>query len=141
MSGQLILDVLTPTGPVAGAHEVRTAGVCVPGSQGELGILPDHIPFMTAIAPGVVSYAVDGESRKIAVNVGFLEVSQDGRLTILSDRVAVAKDVNAEATRTALAEVIAKLESEGKVQSTQEPAYVELLRERGWLEAQLRIVT
>ena len=50
---------------VVSAHEKIFYGeaefVALPGEQGELGILPGHIPFITRIRPGTVRIKISGQ--------------------------------------------------------------------------------
>ena len=49
----LKLEVVTPQKK---ALETEVDSVTLPGSEGELGILPDHIPLLTTLDTGIVSY-------------------------------------------------------------------------------------
>lgn len=62
--------------------------VVVPGSEGELGVLEGHAPFMTTIKDGTLKvYRTDGASpEEIAVRGGFAEVAPGG-LTVLAERI------------------------------------------------------
>ena len=55
------------------------------GTEGELGILPNHIPLLTAIKPGIVKFTLeDGREEVIYISGGFLEV-QPSVVTVLAD--------------------------------------------------------
>jgi F-type H+-transporting ATPase subunit epsilon len=64
--------------------------VDLPGAEGDLGILPDHAPIVTALRPGIVTIFRGGAREPVVVIGGFAEVSPAG-LTVLADR-AVARD-------------------------------------------------
>jgi F-type H+-transporting ATPase subunit epsilon len=66
-----------------------------PGEAGELGILPEHIPLLTRIKPGVVRIqAVEGgEEEVIYVSGGMMEVQPDV-VTILADTSVRAHDLD-----------------------------------------------
>ena len=55
-----------------------------PGMEGELGILPNHAPLMTALQPGEIMLRKDGEETYLAVSGGFMEVIAN-RVMILAD--------------------------------------------------------
>ena len=55
-----------------------------PGAEGELGILPNHAPLMTALQPGEIMLRKDGEETYLAVTGGFMEVIAN-RVMILAD--------------------------------------------------------
>jgi F-type H+-transporting ATPase subunit epsilon len=65
-----------------------------PGEAGELGILPEHIPLLTRIKPGVVRIqAAEGEEEVIYVSGGMMEVQPDV-VTILADTSVRAHDLD-----------------------------------------------
>src|SRR6185369_13247235 len=66
------LDVVTPRGRLL-TEEVEE--VTAPGILGEFGVLPGHIPFLTALKPGVLRYRAASSSGILAVGAGFVEVS------------------------------------------------------------------
>jgi len=51
--------------------------VSLPTMQGEITILPDHIPLITGLASGDIVAVIAGEQVPFAVVGGFLEVKQD----------------------------------------------------------------
>ena len=69
--------------------------VIAPGESGELGILPEHIPLLTRIKPGVVRIqpAGGGEEEVIYVSGGIMEVQPD-RVTVLADTSVRAHDLD-----------------------------------------------
>lgn len=62
--------------------------VVVPGSEGEIGILEGHAPFMSTIRDGAVQvFTKEGAAPElIEVRGGFAEVGEKG-LTILAEHV------------------------------------------------------
>jgi len=69
--------------------------VALPGESGELGILPQHTPFITRIKPGAVRIerADNGEEEFVFVAGGILEV-QPQRVTVLADTAIRGKDLD-----------------------------------------------
>src|SRR5207253_10772283 len=51
--------------------------VVAPGSEGQLGILPHHIPLLTPLATGSVKVRNNNEEQFFFVSGGFLEVRPD----------------------------------------------------------------
>jgi F-type H+-transporting ATPase subunit epsilon len=91
--------------------------VVAPGRDGELGVLPRHIPLLTPLKPGEVMVRNDGEEQYIFVAGGFLEVLPD-KVVILADAAERAEEIDearaAEARRAAepaLAELPANVEA------------------------------
>ena len=57
----------------------------LPGQEGELGILPGHVPLLTRIRPGAVRITTtEGAQENVFVAGGILEVQPD-RVTVLAD--------------------------------------------------------
>ena len=69
--------------------------VDVPGSEGDLGILPNHGPLMAAIRTGAITVYADGNETQYFVQGGFADVTPAG-LTVLAEKAALLSDVNAE---------------------------------------------
>jgi F-type H+-transporting ATPase subunit epsilon len=69
--------------------------VIAPGEDGELGILPEHIPLLTRIKPGTVRIqpAGGGDEEVIYVSGGMMEVQPD-RVTVLADTSVRAHDLD-----------------------------------------------
>jgi F-type H+-transporting ATPase subunit epsilon len=59
--------------------------VDLPGSEGDMGILPLHAPLVTTLRPGIVTIFNQGRREAVVVVGGFAEMSPAG-LTILADR-------------------------------------------------------
>lgn len=67
--------------------------VVAPGSEGELGILPRHIPLLTPLAAGAVKVRNENDEQFFFVSGGFLEVRPD-RVTVLADAAERAEDID-----------------------------------------------
>lgn len=78
--------------------------VSLPGTSGELGIMPGHLPLITLIRPGFVRVHVPGEQEpeQIFVAGGVLEV-QPEQVTVLSDTAVRSKDLDEARAKEALA--------------------------------------
>jgi len=60
--------------------------VVLPGSEGELGVLPGHAPAVVTLKPGVVSVLTGGTaSQRLFVNGGFAEINPES-VTVLAER-------------------------------------------------------
>ena len=67
--------------------------VLAPGLDGELGVLPRHIPLLTPLRTGEVTVRNEGEDQFIFVAGGFLEVLPD-KVVILADVAERAEDID-----------------------------------------------
>lgn len=77
----LKLEIVTPE-KLAYSDDVE--GVLLPGVEGELGILPMHIPLMTMIHPGELVVTKKGKAEYLAVGEGFVTIDQTS-VKVLTD--------------------------------------------------------
>lgn len=70
--------------------------VDIPGTEGWIGVLPNHAPLMTTLAPGMVRIKNGNEENRIFVRGGFAEISPAG-LTVLAEEAMPASELDAEA--------------------------------------------
>jgi F-type H+-transporting ATPase subunit epsilon len=63
-------------------------------TEGEIGILPGHAPLLAVLEPSaVVIFCDDGKREVVAVEGGFISVSQ-GRVSILSEYARLATEMS-----------------------------------------------
>ncbi len=86
----LQLDVVTPTRLAVSA---RVTEVMAPGSEGYFGVLPGHIPFITTLKAGHLTYWNGNEEHHLAVSRGYAEVRGD-RVSILVDTAEDAEEID-----------------------------------------------
>ena len=80
MANQLNLEVVTPTQMLI---STKADSVILPGTVGELGILPSHIPLLTTLKAGSVVYHLNGQPHTVALSSGYAQVEND-RITVLA---------------------------------------------------------
>ena len=81
-----------------------------PGSDGELGILPNHSPLLTTLKPGEIRVDQNGVQSYIAVTGGFLEVIGN-KATILADTAEYADEINEDRAEEAMKRAEQRVES------------------------------
>jgi len=69
--------------------------VDIPGSEGWIGVLPNHAPLMTTLAPGMLMIKDGSDEKRFFVRGGFAEISPAG-LTVLAEEAMPAEELNAE---------------------------------------------
>lgn len=75
--------------------------VMVPGSLGEMGILPGHAPLLSSLEMGVIRVKT-GESEEIfTVTGGFIEVQPD-IVTIMADAAENVEDIDIDRAEEAM---------------------------------------
>lgn len=103
----LRIELITPDRTV---FEGGADSVSLPTPDGEITVLPHHIPLISIVVPGSITVRKDNEERLFAVSRGVIEV--DGRtLRILADTADRAEELEEAAIEEAKAEA-AKLRSE-----------------------------
>jgi len=70
--------------------------VVLPGTEGEMTILPQHAPLLTSLKPGIVVVTDAKGPQKIFVRGGFAEVNPQG-LTVLAERAIPTAELDAAA--------------------------------------------
>ncbi len=84
--------------------------VLAPGIDGQLGILPKHIPLITQLSPGELCARVGTEEYYFAIHGGFMHVASD-TVTVLADIAERADEIDierAEAARQRALEMLDK---------------------------------
>lgn len=88
----LRLEIVTPERKV---FEEDIDMVVVEGVEGQLGILPNHIPLLTALKIGPLRIKKDGKEDEIAVGGGFMEVTKN-KVIILAETAELPEDIDVE---------------------------------------------
>ena len=94
----LKLEIVTPEKKVV---ETEADSVTVPTASGEVGILPNHAPLISALKPGILSYTQRGTTERIAIAGGFVEVSND-KVSVLAGSAETSGEVDTNAARADL---------------------------------------
>jgi F-type H+-transporting ATPase subunit epsilon len=84
--------------------------VVLPGSDGEMGILPHHAPLLTTLKIGVIKVRSSGKEQVFTVAGGVAEVQPD-LVTVLADAAENVEEIDvarAEAARRRAEEILAK---------------------------------
>jgi F-type H+-transporting ATPase subunit epsilon len=94
----LKLEIVTP--------EARTFSedvdmVVIPGVEGQLGVLPMHVPLMTELLPGEIKILKNGKQTELVIGNGFVEIDQKS-VTILTDVAATEGDIDEKAVEAAI---------------------------------------
>jgi len=76
--------------------------VTLPGSAGEMGILPNHAPLLTTLEPGFIKVRRGGEELVFTVVGGFAEVQPD-RVIVLADAAEHVEEIDVARAQAAKA--------------------------------------
>ena len=102
--------------------------VIAPGVEGDLGILPRHIPLLTPLRTGEIMVRNDGREEFFFVSGGFLEVLPD-KVVFLADVAERAEDIDeaaAEEARKAAQDALAQDEGDADAAAQLERAIFRL---------------
>lgn len=88
MTTQLQLDIVSPEGAIFSGP---VSYVGIPASEGRIGILPHHSPYLSSLAPGMIEIQSDesGASKGSElhfISAGFVEIS-DNKCTVLVEEI------------------------------------------------------
>ena len=91
MADKLSLEVVTPFRTVLNED---VDSVTLPGIEGELGILPEHVPLLTTLDTGIMSYVNDrGNTQAIAVHWGYAQVDGNN-VRVLAELAETADEID-----------------------------------------------
>jgi F-type H+-transporting ATPase subunit epsilon len=106
-SSLLRLEVVAPAGRV---YEGEVQMVVLPGTTGELGILPHHAPLVAQLAIGRLrALSADGDWMIFAVAEGFAKV-QFNKVIVLADTAEEASQIDVERAEESLERAAHRLE-------------------------------
>lgn len=93
-----LLEIVTPERKVY-AEQVNM--LSAKGVEGELGILPNHIPLVTPLKISSITVKKQGSKDEIiAVNGGFMEVRKD-KVVILAESAELPEQIDVDRARAA----------------------------------------
>jgi len=90
MADTLKLEIITPESVI---YSEQVDMVTLPGSEGEAGIYPNHIPLMTKVKAGELIVKKVSTEEILVVGEGFAEVTGD-HVAILTDNAANSADID-----------------------------------------------
>ena len=106
MAAVLRVEVVSADGIV---WEGDALSVIARSTEGELGILPNHEPFLAVMVPCAAEVlTADGNREVMAIDGGFLSVA-DNRVSLLSQFAKVALEIDVNAAEHELAEAERRL--------------------------------
>ena len=112
MTDTIRLEIATPEAMV---YSEDVEMVTLPGAEGQIGILPDHVRLMTQLVPGELIIRKQGQDDFMAVGDGLVEVTSDRVSLVTNMAISVDKIDEAaaeEARQRAAARLREKLSSE-----------------------------
>ena len=103
----LLLEIVTPEKL---AYQGEVDSVQLPGSEGELGVLPHHAPLVSTLGAGELRLRKGGEEEFFAIVGGFLQVLPD-KVVVMAETADMASDIDLEKAQEARRQAEQALES------------------------------
>src|SRR3954463_6424111 len=103
----LQLEIVTPE-RLAYSDEVDS--VQLPGSEGELGVLPHHAPLVSMLGVGELRIRKGGAEESFAIVGGFLQVRPD-KVVVMAETADMASEIDLEKAQAARREAERALET------------------------------
>ncbi len=75
--------------------------VVIPAFQGEMGILPEHAPFLVQLQAGEVRVTKGSQMHHFAISGGFAEIKKN-KLSLFAETAEMAEAIDAERAKQAL---------------------------------------
>lgn len=97
MAKKVRLEIVTPD-KLAFADDVEM--VIARATDGDLGVLPGHVPLIAALKTWPVRILKDEQERQIAVTGGFIEVQTD-KITILASAAELPENIDVDRAQAA----------------------------------------
>ena len=115
----LVLEIVTPEARV---YSETVDSVTIPTVDGEVGILPGHIPLVSQVDHGELRVLKGNTTQLLAIGGGFAQVSGD-KVSILADSAITEEKIDEHAVEAALK----RAEDALKAKETMPPAEIERL--------------
>lgn len=91
-SRKIQLKVTTPERIV---FQEEAEQITLPTQEGEITLLPNHIPLIANLVPGIIEIKSNENTTEMAVSGGFMEI-HNNELTILADTAERAEEIDLE---------------------------------------------
>ena len=86
----LRLEIVTPEEKI---YSEDVDMVTLPGSEGELGVYPKHVPLLTTLMPGELRVLKNGRESSMAIGEGFVEIKADA-VSVLTDMALESEKID-----------------------------------------------
>src|SRR5438552_16575955 len=86
----LKLEIVTPEAKI---YSEDVDMVTLPGSEGELGVYPKHVPLLTTLKPGELRIIKSGRETAMAIGEGFVEIKGDA-VSVLADMALESEKID-----------------------------------------------
>lgn len=117
----LTLEIVTPEAKV---YSDTVDNVVVPTVEGEIGVLPGHLPLLSQVADGELRVTKGNATEALVIGDGFIEIQGD-KVSVLAEHAIEENQIDEDAVEKAMQRAQAALEEAKK--DNLDPAEVERL--------------
>lgn len=107
----LTLEIVTPEARV---YSDTIDSVVIPTVEGEVGILPGHIPLVTQVDEGELRVTKNGRTEWLVVGGGFAQV-EGNRVRVLAEHAVTESGIDEKAVEAALQRAHAQMKEAEKM--------------------------
>jgi F-type H+-transporting ATPase subunit epsilon len=111
MENKLRLEIVTPYGKVLSEDVDEMTAT---GSEGDFGVLPGHVNFITTLKICILTYRKENETKYVFINSGYAEVTHDS-VIILADSAELSDEIDRERAVIALQRAEERLKQQEKI--------------------------
>ena len=94
----LRLEIVTPE---KRAYSEDVDMVVIPAAEGEMGVLPAHVPMVTQLLAGPLRITKGGQTSELLIGSGFAEITQT-HVSVLTDMAMEDTDIDEGAAEAAM---------------------------------------
>ena len=92
MAGTMQFDLVSPERKLA---SFEASEVLIPGAEGDMTAMPDHMPVITTLRPGIVRAKGSDGDQEYVVSGGFAEITAS-TLSVLAEQAILRSEVTSE---------------------------------------------
>ena len=105
MANALKLEIVTPDAVI---YSEQVEMVTLPGVEGQMGVLPQHVRLITQMVPGELTVHKEGQDKFLAVGEGLVEVAND-HVSIVTNMAVAVESIDEAAAEEARQRAAARL--------------------------------
>lgn len=95
---KIAFEITTPERVV---YKDEVDQITIPTKEGEITVLPNHIPLVSLLSPGALTVKKDGQEVFVATSGGFVEVLPGNKVVILADTAERSEELSIAAIEEA----------------------------------------
>jgi len=111
MADRMQFDLVSPERLLA---SVEASQVQIPGAEGDMTVMADHMPLITTLRPGLLKVSGPDGDKEYVVSGGFAEINSES-ISVLAEQALPREDVTQEDFQAMVDEANERLEKAREV--------------------------